>query len=111
MPVFSICESRFPPEHIQRGREVTDAIISRSAFAARCTELVGEPVMHYVARCRMRLAVDSLRVGDASVGKLANLLGYRSEAAFARASNASSASHREPCGGSRHPTRPPSGEP
>jgi AraC-like DNA-binding protein len=41
--------------------------------------------MHYVARWRMQVAVDSLRVGDASVGQLANLLGYRSEAAFARA--------------------------
>jgi len=59
--------------------------MSRSAFAARFTELVGEPVMHYVARWRMQVAVDSLRVGDASVGQLANLLGYRSEAAFARA--------------------------
>jgi quinol monooxygenase YgiN len=26
MTVFSIWESRFPPEHVERGREVTDAI-------------------------------------------------------------------------------------
>ena len=26
MPVFSIWESRFPPEHVERGREVTDVI-------------------------------------------------------------------------------------
>ena len=26
MPVFSIWESRFPPEHVERGRAVTDAI-------------------------------------------------------------------------------------
>ena len=26
MPVFSIWESRFPPEHVERGGEVTDAI-------------------------------------------------------------------------------------
>jgi quinol monooxygenase YgiN len=26
MPVLSIWESRFPPEHVRRGREVTDAI-------------------------------------------------------------------------------------
>ena len=26
MPVFSIWESRFPPEHIERGREVTGVI-------------------------------------------------------------------------------------
>jgi len=59
--------------------------MSRSAFAARFTELVGEPVMHYVARWRMQIAVDSLRHGDASVAELANRLGYSSEAAFARA--------------------------
>ena len=26
MPVFSIWESRFPPEHVERGRAVTEAI-------------------------------------------------------------------------------------
>jgi AraC-like DNA-binding protein len=41
--------------------------------------------MHYVARWRMQVAVESLRDGEATVGRLANLLGYRSEAAFARA--------------------------
>jgi AraC-like DNA-binding protein len=59
--------------------------MSRSAFAARFTELVGEPVMHYLARWRMQLALDSLRADGATVGELANHLGYRSEAAFARA--------------------------
>ncbi len=59
--------------------------MSRSAFAARFTDLVGEPVMHYVARWRMQVAVGSLRDGSATVGELAHALGYRSEAAFARA--------------------------
>src|SRR5262245_61404841 len=59
--------------------------MSRSAFAARFTELVGEPVMHYVARWRMQVAVDSLRDENATVAELASRLGYRSEAAFARA--------------------------
>jgi AraC-like DNA-binding protein len=59
--------------------------MSRSAFAARFTELVGEPVMHYVARWRMQVALGSLRDDGATVGQLANQLGYRSEAAFARA--------------------------
>jgi AraC-like DNA-binding protein len=58
--------------------------MSRSAFAARFTELVGEPVMHYVARWRMQLALRLLGDG-ATVGELAGQLGYRSEAAFARA--------------------------
>jgi AraC-like DNA-binding protein len=59
--------------------------MSRSAFAARFTTLVGEPVMHYITRWRMQVAFDSLRDEGATVGQLANQLGYRSEAAFARA--------------------------
>ena len=59
--------------------------MSRSAFAARFTDVVGEPVMHYVARWRMELALTSLRDDNATVGELAGTLGYRSEAAFARA--------------------------
>lgn len=59
--------------------------MSRSAFAARFTELVGEPVMAYVTRWRMRVAVNALRDEGATVAELANRLGYRSEAAFARA--------------------------
>jgi AraC-like DNA-binding protein len=59
--------------------------MSRSAFAARFTELVGEPAMHYVARWRMQLALSALRDDGATVGELASHLGYRSEAAFARA--------------------------
>jgi len=35
--------------------------MSRSAFAARFNELVGEPAMAYVARWRMYLAVDALK--------------------------------------------------
>jgi AraC-like DNA-binding protein len=59
--------------------------MSRSAFAARFTELVGEPVMQYVARWRMQVALSALRDEGATVGELAGRLGYRSEAAFARA--------------------------
>src|SRR5262245_21190637 len=59
--------------------------MSRSAFAARFTELVGEPVMHYVARWRMQVAFGSLRDENATVAEIAGRLGYGSEAAFARA--------------------------
>ena len=63
-------------------RELT---MSRSAFAARFTELVGEPAMSYVARWRMHVAVAALKEEAATVGQLADRLGYRSEAAFSRA--------------------------
>ena len=59
--------------------------MSRSAFAARFTELVGEPVMSYVTRWRMHVAVAALEDEGATVGQLADQLGYRSEAAFSRA--------------------------
>ena len=62
-----------------------EAAMSRSAFAARFTELVGEPAMHYVTRWRMHLALTWLREDAAPVGDLSRRLGYESEAAFSRA--------------------------
>lgn len=63
----------------------TEVAMSRSAFAARFTELVGEPAMHYVARWRMRVALVWLKEDSAALGELASRLGYQSEAAFSRA--------------------------
>jgi len=62
-----------------------ESAMSRSAFAARFSELVDEPAMRYVTRWRMHVALSWLRHDGASVGELANRLGYRSEAAFSRA--------------------------
>ena len=59
--------------------------MSRSSFAARFSELVGEPAMAYVTRWRMQVADEALRSEQATVAELADRLGYRSEAAFARA--------------------------
>ncbi|MBC7924569.1 MAG: AraC family transcriptional regulator, partial [Bryobacteraceae bacterium] len=59
-----------------------EAAMSRSAFAARFTELLGEPAMHYVARWRMLTGLSWLREGDATVGEIALRLNYESEAAF-----------------------------
>ena len=71
--------------------------MSRSAFAARFTELVGEPVdavRHPLAHAGRAAA----RCEDegATVGELADRLGYRSEAAFAARSSVSSASRPAP---------------
>jgi len=60
------------------------AAMSRSAFAARFTELVGEPAMKYVTRWRMYVALDLLRGGH-TVAATAGRVGYDSEAAFSRA--------------------------
>jgi AraC-like DNA-binding protein len=59
--------------------------MSRSAFSARFTELVGEPAMRYVARWRMHVALDWLKEDSAPLAELAGRLGYESEAAFSRA--------------------------
>jgi AraC-like DNA-binding protein len=63
----------------------SELAMSRSSFAARFTELVTEPAMHYVTRWRMYVAQNALETEGATVGELADRLGYRSEAAFARA--------------------------
>lgn len=59
--------------------------MSRSAFAARFTELVGEPVVQYLTKWRMYLAVDMLREDQLSISKVAEATGYLSEASFSRA--------------------------
>jgi AraC-like DNA-binding protein len=63
----------------------SEAAMSRSAFAARFTELVGEPAMQYVARFRMHVARTWLEEEGARVSEMAARLGYQSEAAFSRA--------------------------
>lgn len=62
-----------------------EAGMSRSAFSARFTALVGESAMHYLARWRLQLARMALRDGPHSPALLARRSGYRSEAAFSRA--------------------------
>jgi AraC-like DNA-binding protein len=62
-----------------------EVAMSRSAFAARFKDLVGEPAMHYLTRVRMQVAVTALRDEGATAAELAGRLGYRSQAAFARA--------------------------
>ena len=58
--------------------------MSRSAFAARFKELVGEAPMQYITQWRMNLALTWLKKEGVSVSELANRLGYQSEAAFSR---------------------------
>ena len=63
----------------------TEAALSRSAFAERFTQFVGQPPMQYLANWRMQLATNYLRNGHESVAAIANRVGYDSEAAFSRA--------------------------
>lgn len=59
--------------------------MSRSAFSARFTELVGEPAMQYITRWRMLVGLSLLSEGDDPLSEVASRLGYQSEAAFSRA--------------------------
>ncbi|MDM0014699.1 AraC family transcriptional regulator [Variovorax sp. J22P168] len=59
--------------------------MSRSAFAARFTQRVGEPAMQYVARWKMHAAEAWLRDEATPLAELAGRVGYESEASFSRA--------------------------
>jgi AraC-like DNA-binding protein len=62
-----------------------EASMSRSAFAARFTELVGESAIQYVTRWQMNAARSRLAEGGVTVGEVAHSFGYESEPAFNRA--------------------------
>jgi AraC-like DNA-binding protein len=58
--------------------------MSRTSFAAKFKELVGEPPQHYFARIRMDYAAAQLRSSPDKVNAVAAAGGYQSEAAFSR---------------------------
>ena len=62
-----------------------EVAMSRSAFAARFTDLVQESPMQYLTRWRMHTALSWLKEEELPVGDVAFRLGYQSEAAFNRA--------------------------
>src|SRR5574341_2063984 len=73
------------PERKWTVKELAEAAaLSRSAFSARFTELVGEPPMTYLTRWRMLRATRLIK-HEVEVETIADLLGYESEAAFRKA--------------------------
>lgn len=58
--------------------------MSRTAFASKFTALVGEPMLQYLTKWRMNLAVMKLNDGEKVTPELVEQLGYRSESAFRR---------------------------
>jgi AraC-like DNA-binding protein len=73
------------PAHKWTVNELAEAVaLSRSAFSARFTELVGEPPLTYLTRWRMLRATRLLR-NEVRMGTIAEQLGYESEAAFRKA--------------------------
>jgi AraC-like DNA-binding protein len=59
--------------------------MSRAAFSARFTSLVGDPPISYLTGWRMTLAADLLRDTDATVAAVAHEVGYESAFAFSAA--------------------------
>jgi AraC-like DNA-binding protein len=63
----------------------TQIRISRSALAARFTQVVGQSPMKYLSDWRLQLAACQLQDTTDSIAKIAAQVGYESEAAFNRA--------------------------
>ncbi len=59
--------------------------MSRSAFAARFKELLGQTPLEYVTDWRMQKATQLLRQRDKKLIDVARLVGYESDAAFSKA--------------------------
>jgi AraC-like DNA-binding protein len=73
-----------PERRWKVGELAEAAALSRSAFSARFTALVGEPPMTYLTRWRMLRATRLLK-NEVRTETIADLLGYESEAAFRKA--------------------------
>ena len=59
--------------------------MSRSSFAVRFKDKVGEPAMDYLTRWRMMVASDRLATGGMPISVVAPTVGYDSESAFGAA--------------------------
>jgi len=73
-------------QNVEKGTTLADlsrvAGMSRTSFAARFKELVGQSPLAYALQWRMALAKNALRTTDRAIGALAFELGYESESAF-----------------------------
>jgi AraC-like DNA-binding protein len=66
-------------------RLATSVGLSRSAFAARFAELVGEPPLQYLSRWRMARAAELLRDSTDGIAQIAGRVGYDSVPSFTKA--------------------------
>lgn len=62
-----------------------EACLSRSAFAERFSQVVGQPPLSYLAAHRMRLAAWQLSHSQQPICRIAEAVGYASETAFSQA--------------------------
>lgn len=59
--------------------------MSRSSFAERFKQVVGEPPLTYLTSYRLRLAARFLRLEQYSIGRISELVGYASDSTFSQA--------------------------
>lgn len=76
---------RAPAAHWTVERLAAAAGMSRTAFAIRFRELIGEPPLHSLTRLRMGMATEMLLQPDLPLKRVAERIGYTTEAAFCRA--------------------------
>ena len=62
-----------------------EVAVSRSVLAERFTHFVGQSPMQYLGRWRMALATNYLRRSSLSLARIAEEIGYETDAAFSRA--------------------------
>jgi len=62
-----------------------EAGASRTVLAERFVHFVGTPPMQYLSRWRMQIAASLLCDGQANLARIAEVVGYESEASFSRA--------------------------
>jgi len=74
------------PEYPWTVEEVAREVgLSRTVLAERFLHYLGQPPIQYLTRWRLSLAASRLREGSASIGRVAEQVGYDSEASFTRA--------------------------
>ncbi len=59
--------------------------VSRTVLCERFKHFLNQPPMQYLARWRLQLAAQNLKLGDSPIKTIADQAGYESEAAFSRA--------------------------
>ncbi len=74
-----------PEKNWTIGQLAEEVGMSRSSFAERFKQIVGEPPLTYLIDYRMRLAARYLRLQQNSISRISELVGYASDSTFSQA--------------------------
>jgi AraC-like DNA-binding protein len=74
------------PQHSWTVEELAREVgLSRTVLAERFMHYLGQPPIQYLTKWRLSLAADHLRASSTSIGRVAQHVGYDSDASFTRA--------------------------